>query len=100
MIYLALDRFSGKGPVTTPEVASSAMRLPADPHKGGVAALRPRFSADACRTARWSTVTAGWPTLPRLDLLVGRFAHVAHLELEAQRDAGQRMVGVEHHVAG
>jgi len=37
VIYLALDRFSGKGPVTTPEVAVDDA-VPAEPHKGGAPA--------------------------------------------------------------
>ena len=37
VIYLALDRFSGKGPVTTPEVTVDAV-APADPRKGGAPA--------------------------------------------------------------
>ena len=48
VIYLALDRFSGKGPVTTPEDGGRRRGLPA-------AAVRPgacSVSAGGCRAAR------------------------------------------------
>ena len=34
------------------------------------------------------------------DFLLGGLAHAVHLELQAQGDAGQRVVAVEHHVLG
>ena len=48
--------------------------------------------------AVFSTVMPSRAQAARLDLLLAGFAHVVHLQLQAQRHAGQRMVAVQHHV--
>ena len=91
VIYLALDRFSGKGPVTTPEArrrrAGEARRDLSRALVQARAGRRRREHAD-----RRAADAAG------LDLLLGRLAHVAHHQRQAQGDAGERMVAVEHDV--
>ena len=77
VIYLALDRFSGKGPVTTPEVAPT-------PRAGRAWPARARRQ---CRCvppgAVFITLNTGCADAAGLDLFLGRLAHVAHHQRRA-----------------
>ena len=98
VIYLALDRFSGKGPVT--DAGSRGRRRRRRPTELGRGRRRGLSAGAVPAAARAEDAERRAADAAGLDLLVGRLAHVAHDQRQAQGDAGERMVAVEHDVVG
>ena len=79
----------------------------ARPERTGRARRLPRQAASAASSVQLGSARRGvhhrdgrGADTACLGLFIGRIAHVPHREIEPQRDAGERMVAVEHDVLG